>query len=157
NLGFGNLALMKERRAENQLALLELFRTQDRVAAEVVQAHAQAQSAVARLAEAQVGRKDAVGSVGKNYEGLKPRREGKLFKFAVRPQEAVASVQVLSQAYSDYYTAVADYDRAQFRLYRALGHPAQALASDDMSCPPPSHEALAPAEPLPTSAAVLGD
>ena len=44
----------------------------------------------------------------------------------VRPQEVVAAVQSLAQAYADYYAAVADYDRAQFRLYRALGHPAQA-------------------------------
>jgi hypothetical protein len=50
----------------------------------------------------------------------------------IRPQEAVAAVQALAQAYNDYYGAVADYDRAQFRLYRALGQPAQAL-----TCPPP--------------------
>ena len=49
----------------------------------------------------------------------------------VRPQEAVAAVQALAQAYNDFYGAVADYDRAQFRLYHALGNPAQALA-----CPP---------------------
>jgi hypothetical protein len=42
-------------------------------------------------------------------------------------------VQALAQAYNDYYGAVADYDRSQFRLYRALGHPAQALA--EASCP----------------------
>jgi len=35
----------------------------------------------------------------------------------------VAAVQVLGQAYDDYYATVADYDRAQFRLYHALGHP----------------------------------
>jgi hypothetical protein len=37
----------------------------------------------------------------------------------------VAAVQALGQAYSDYYAAVADYNRGQFRLYRALGQPAQ--------------------------------
>jgi hypothetical protein len=40
----------------------------------------------------------------------------------------VAAVGALAQAYVDYYGAIADYDRAQFRLYHALGHPAQALA-----------------------------
>jgi outer membrane protein TolC len=38
NLGLGNWALVQARKAENQLALVELFRTQDRVAAEVAQA-----------------------------------------------------------------------------------------------------------------------
>ena len=42
-------------------------------------------------------------------------------------QEVVASVQSLAQAYNDFYGAVADYARAQVRLYRALGHPAQEL------------------------------
>jgi hypothetical protein len=41
----------------------------------------------------------------------------------VRPQEAVASLQALAQAYTDYFTAVTDFNRAQFRLYRALGNP----------------------------------
>src|SRR5262249_27314289 len=45
--GLANRALVRQRAAENQLAALELFRVQDRVAAEVAQAHAQAQSAAA--------------------------------------------------------------------------------------------------------------
>ena len=43
----------------------------------------------------------------------------------MRPQEAVAAVQALAQAYADYYGAVADANRAQFRLYRALRRPAR--------------------------------
>ena len=42
----------------------------------------------------------------------------------VRPQEVIAAVQTLAQAYNDYYGAVGDFNRAQFRLYRALGYPA---------------------------------
>jgi hypothetical protein len=34
----------------------------------------------------------------------------------------------LDQAYRDYFGATADFNRAQFRLYRALGHPAEALS-----------------------------
>src|SRR5262249_30699262 len=41
NLGFGNCARIDERKAENRLSVLELFRLEDRVAAEVAQAHAQ--------------------------------------------------------------------------------------------------------------------
>src|SRR5262249_31348309 len=49
NLGLGNVALVRGRKAENQVAVLELFRVQDRIAAEVVQAHAQAHRAANRV------------------------------------------------------------------------------------------------------------
>jgi hypothetical protein len=118
-----------ERRAENRLAALELFRTQDRVAAEVAQAYAQAQAAADRLGDAEAGLKDAVESADKNLQGMGQTssvgRGG--IALVIRPQEAVAAVQALGQAYVDYFGAVADYDRAQFRLYRALGQPAQCL------------------------------
>src|SRR5262249_20984735 len=133
NLGLGNRARVNERRAENELAMVELMRVQDRVAAEVVQAHAQAQSASARLVEAEKELKDAVESANRNLEGFgqtqtvgRPTEGGRLL-LLIRPQEVVAAVQALAQAYTDFYGAVADHDRAQFRLYRALGHPAQAL------------------------------
>ena len=35
------------------------------------------------------------------------------------------------QAYINYYTTTNDYNRAQFRLFRALGYPAQGLACGD--------------------------
>jgi hypothetical protein len=48
-----------------------------------------------------------------------------------RPQEVVAALQQLQQAYINYYTSTNDYNRAQFRLFRALGYPAQGLACGD--------------------------
>ena len=51
----------------------------------------------------------------------------------VRPQEAVASVQALAQAYTAYYGAIADANRAQFRLYRALGQPAQCVVQTEQT------------------------
>jgi outer membrane protein TolC len=121
----GNLARMKEKRAENQAAVWELFRTQDRIAAEVKQAYDQAHSAAARLGYAEKEVKDAQDSLTKHFEGfMEPQRVGKVTILLIRPQEVQAAIQALAQAYSDYYGAVADYDRAQFRLYRALGNPA---------------------------------
>ena len=38
----------------------------------------------------------------------------------VRPQEAVAALQQLQQSYDNYFRSVNEYNRAQFRLYRAL-------------------------------------
>jgi outer membrane protein TolC len=138
NLGFLNQGLVRQRRAENQLAVLELFRTQDRVAAEVAQAYAQAQSAAARLGDAEEELRDAVDSADKNLQGLRGTGTGAALATLIRPQEVVAAIQALGQAYGHYYAAVADYDRAQFRLYHALGRPAQALPLAHGSCGPGS-------------------
>src|SRR5205823_1646476 len=104
----------------------ELFRLQDRVAAEVAQAYAQARSAASRLGKAEAGLKDAADSANKNLAGLGQTKTAggaapgsKVIVFVIRPQEVVAAVQALVQAYGDYYGAVGDYNRAQFRLYRA--------------------------------------
>jgi outer membrane protein TolC len=143
NLGFGNRALVHQRGAEAQVAELELFRTQDRVAAEVTQAYAQVRSAAARLRDGEVGLRDAVESATKNLSGMaETKSAGAAFLLVIRPQEVVASVQALAQAYTDYYGAVADYDRAQFRLYRALGQPAQWL--NVPGCPP---DPVSPGQP----------
>jgi outer membrane protein TolC len=126
NLGFGNRALVHQREAENRLAILDLFRIQDRVAAEVAQAHAQAQLSARRVAVAQHGVQSALNSANKNLVALgQTKGAGTQVMLLVRPQEAVAAVQALAQAYIDFYAAVADANRAQFRLYRALGQPAQ--------------------------------
>jgi len=79
--------------------------------------------------------KEAAEVAEKNIEGMNATRTvgegaGTTTLLIIRPLEVVAAVQALNLAYNDYYAAVADYDRAQFRLYRALGRPASAL-----SCP----------------------
>lgn len=139
NLLFGNAARVRERRSENQLAVLGLFGIQDRVAKEVAEAYAQVQSAAARVVKAERGLKNAVESANKNLQGLGQTNPAagtapgtKVIVLVIRPQEVVSAVQALAQAYSDYYGAVGDYNRGQFRLYRALGQPAQALGADGL-------------------------
>jgi outer membrane protein TolC len=135
NLGLGNRAAVRERQAENQQAVLQLFRTQDFVAAEIVQAHAQAVRAVNRLRHAELEVRNALETAEKNVAGLsQTRRVGEMLLLVFRPQEVVASIQALDQAYRDYYGAVADANRAEFRLYRALGRPAQCILEPS---PPP--------------------
>jgi outer membrane protein TolC len=129
SLGLGNRARVAERRAENEAAMLDLFRTQDRIAAEVVQSFAQVRAAAERLNEAEPAMREAIELASRSLEGLgQTRRVGDTVVLVVRPQEAVAAVQALAQANADFFSAVSDYNRAQFRLYRALGHPAQCLA-----------------------------
>lgn len=130
NLGFGNVARTQQRRAENRLAIVELFRVQDRVAAEVAQALARVNHASRRVKFAGEGVKQAVDSADKNLIALgQVRRVGETNQLVVRPQEALASVQALAQAYADYYGAIADFNRAQFQLYRALGYSSQCLSN----------------------------
>src|SRR5262249_54030736 len=103
-------------------------------------------------------------SAEKNLKGLGETKTAggatpgsKVTVLVIRPQEVVAAVQALSLAYTDYYGVVADYNRAQFRLYRALGQPAQALSgegsdlpSTPINCNPTDR--IAPRPPLPAEA-----
>jgi outer membrane protein TolC len=131
NLGFGNLALVRERQAQQQQALIELFKVQDMVAAEVVRAHAQVQSARLRVQQAEIGVKEAQITFAGNLRGLaETTRVGDILVLVTRPQEAVAALQQLSRAYDNYFVSIGDYNRAEFRLFRALGYAAEALACD---------------------------
>jgi outer membrane protein TolC len=159
NLGFGNRAAVREREAEQRQALLQLIRTQDRVTAEVVQALAQVRRAANRVKAAGEQVAHAAESADKNLRGLMPgKRIGDQLVLVIRPQEAVAAVAALDQAYRDYFAAVGDHNRAQFRLYRALGHPAHCLTSvparpaDLPSVPPANDPKELPPIPRPKEA-----
>jgi outer membrane protein TolC len=130
NFGLGNKARIDERRAEREVALLQLFKMQDIIAAEIVMAHSQWKAASERLAYAEPALKDALDTLQKNMDGLaQTRRVGNVLILVARPQEVVAALQALAQANTDYFAAVADFNRAQFRLYRATGQPAQCLTN----------------------------
>lgn len=149
NLGFGNVARTRLRDSEHRAAILQLLRRQDRVAADVAQAYAQAQQARRRVTIADREVRLAFDSYNKNLAGLgQVRRAGELVQTIIRPQEAIAAIQSLSQAYSDFFRAVADSNRAQFRLYRAMGQPAQLLEQrmerPASVMPPPPAEPLTP-------------
>jgi outer membrane protein TolC len=129
NMGFGNVALVRERRAEQEQTLIELFRVQDNVAAEIARIHAELEAAAARIPEAEAGVKEAQISFAGNLKGLsQTTRFGDLLTLVNRPQEVVAALQQLATAYENYFAAVNDFNRAQFRLYHALGYPAGIIA-----------------------------
>lgn len=153
NLGFGNLARVRQRESEYRAATLELFRIQDRVAAEVAQAYAQAQQSARRAVLAEREAKLALESFEKNLAGLgETRRVGELVQTIVRPQEVQAAVQALAQAYGNYYQAIADSNRAQFRLYRAMGQPAQLLGP---GLPAAASEQLSPPHSISLGAPII--
>jgi outer membrane protein TolC len=123
--------LIRQRSAQQQRALLDLFDTQDRVAEEVVQAHAQLEAAAAQVGEAATEVREASITLTGTRVGLRqPLPAGGLMQLINRPQEAVAALQQLNRAYDTYFTAVNGYNRAQFQLYRAIGYPARILICD---------------------------
>lgn len=129
NLGFGYQAKVRQQRGEVQLATVELFKVQDTVAAEVTQAKADVDSAVVRVAQAETGVKQALSTYSGNLRGMgQTQRFNDILSLINRPQEVVAALTQLQQAYVNYYATVADYNRAQFRLFYALGFPAEQIA-----------------------------
>ena len=87
----------------------------DRVAREIVEAHAQSESLRGQIAVAQSGIRVASESYRRNLERI---RGGQGL-----PLEVLQSLQALDQSCREYLRAVGDYDEWQFRLYRALGCP----------------------------------
>jgi outer membrane protein TolC len=131
NMGAGNRALVRERIAQQQRAGLDFANTQDQVAQDVVEAHAALEAATTEVQRAT----SAVSEAAITYKGTLTgigQTQGPGLVLVNRPQEAVAALIQLSRSYGLYFTAVNDYNRAQFQLYRALGYPARILVCD---CP----------------------
>jgi len=128
--GIGNLARIKQQRGEESGAIIQFYRTQDRVAAEVSEAQARLQSATARVSQANRALRTAVITFNGNFEGLRQTtRFGDVLVLVNRPQEAVYALVLMKLAIDEYFTTVAEYNRAQFELFHALGYPASEIAN----------------------------
>lgn len=131
NLGLGNRSAVRERAAEQQKSLIALFNTQDQVAQEVVQAHAQLEATAAQVGAAEQQVKEALLSFQGNLRGLSETRgAGDLLQLIIRPQEAIAALQQLNRAYENYYRTIAGFNQAEFQLYHALGYPSRNVAAE---------------------------
>ncbi|MGE5194591.1 MAG: TolC family protein [Deltaproteobacteria bacterium] len=119
NLGFGDRAARSEAQSRVQQAQSKEVAALDRVACEVVEAHAQVQSRKAQIATAQEGLRSAAASYERNLDRIK--------NVQGLPIEALQAIQALMQARREYLRALVGYNEAQFRLQRALGWPAEAL------------------------------
>jgi outer membrane protein TolC len=127
--GIGNLARVKQQRGMQSRAIIDLRKAQDMVAADVTRAHARAQSASARVIQADRALRTGIIAFNGTYEGLRQTmRFGDVLVLVNRPQEAVYSLQLMKIAFDEYFTTVAEYNRAQFDLFHALGYPAQEIA-----------------------------
>ena len=129
-LGLGNMARIKEQRGEQSVQIIELFKAQDAVAGDVVRAQARLQSAAVRVLQAERSMSKALITFEGNYEGLaQTKRFGNMLIQIYRPQEVTIALEHLMTAYNQYFATVADYNRAQFEMFHALGYPAREVAA----------------------------
>jgi hypothetical protein len=129
NMGMGNLAQIKAQRGMQSLAIVDLFDIQDHVSEEVNAAHARLQSAAVRVVQADRALRTGIITYNGTVEGLEHvSRFGDVLVLISRPQEAVYALQLLKRAFDEYFTTVAEYNRAQFELFRALGYPASEVS-----------------------------
>jgi outer membrane protein TolC len=115
NLGFGNLAIQRQRRAAIGLATADRLRAIDEVRREVADAFAlvaahrlEMSAATQRLNAARQGYRTEFART-RNLEG--------------RPIEVLDSVTTLAAARQELIAATIGYNQAQFQLFVALGQP----------------------------------
>ncbi|HTU25233.1 MAG TPA: hypothetical protein VMF30_07540 [Pirellulales bacterium] len=126
SMGLGNLAMIKRQRGAQSEAIVHLFKLQDTVAAEITQAQADMQSAAVRVVEAERTLQSSLATFRGSLEGLgQTRRFGDVLHQIYRPQEVAYALKLLTVAFDEYFATVADYNRAQFEMFHALGYPAQ--------------------------------
>ena len=118
NLGFTDLAIYHRRQAENRTADIDLVRVQVQVAADVVTSYETRAAAAAQITKAQQFVTESIESLELNFTNI---RRGAGLPGATRPIEVLQPIQALAQARLDYLDSVLAYNRAQFRLVRAMG------------------------------------
>lgn len=118
HLGFADRAVMRRSAAEKRTADLELVQTEARVAADVASAYEQRLTSSLQIAESRETVTEAVESLNLNLINL---QEGAGLPRSTRPIEVLQPIQALTQARLDYLDSVIAYNRAQFRLKRAIG------------------------------------
>jgi hypothetical protein len=144
--GIGNLARIKAERGEQSRAIIDLRVAQDKVAAEVMRALAHVQSAAQRVSQAERSLRTGMITFSENFEGLQQTtRFGDILVLAFRPMEVVYALDLLRIAFFEYFNTVAEYNRAQFELFHALGYPAQELS---VRRPPGAIEPVETARPI---------
>jgi hypothetical protein len=88
------------------------------------------QSAAARVLKADRSLRTGLITYNGQVEGLKQiSRFGNVLVLINRPQETIYALQLLNLAFEEYFATVAEYNRAQFDLFHALGYPAQEVTT----------------------------
>ena len=125
NLGFGEQAARNDAGSVVRQAQVRRLAVMDQVAREVTEAAVQSEARRRQIEIARQGVQAAVDSHRRNLARIEAAKG--------LPIEALQSVQALAFAQREYLRALADYDAAQFTLYRARSAGLRGSTS-----PPPS-------------------
>jgi outer membrane protein TolC len=121
NLGFGNAAEVRAQRAVTDETYFRLVEVQAQVGAEISEAAKLAGARFATLNDAQ----EAIKQATEMYRKL---RESSFQMLGTQGRldalEALTAIQALNQSRVQYLDEVLEFNRAQFRLFTALGQPA---------------------------------
>jgi len=120
NMGLGNVALQRLRRGELHERVLELEALRDTIAAEVVAAAADVTSYRRQI---EIGQ-ESITAAEQSYQ----LNEQRIRASEGLPIELLQSISALAEARNAYTESVANYNRSQYRLLRALGNPASVPA-----------------------------
>jgi hypothetical protein len=141
NFGTGETAAREAARSRLEQSKLLQVQRMDRVAREIMEAHAQTESLHGQIAVAESG----IGVANESYQrNLERIRGGQGL-----PLEVLQSIQALDQSRREYLRASGDYDEWQFRLYRSIRRaiPGEARTVKYPSRPPfvyLGHQAICP-------------
>jgi hypothetical protein len=136
NLGFGNLAEVRETQALYRQAQLRQIQIADRVIAQVVQADQQVQGWRRRVDITHSSLFGPNGElVGDVFQSLRLNFE-RVRGAEGRPLEVLDSIRSLNDLLEAYGSAMSDYERARFRLLVVVGIPPVDMLPGAPKAPP---------------------
>jgi outer membrane protein TolC len=118
NMGLGNKSLIDIARARAKSADFEEQTTLDRVRHEVAEAFVRTHIRFAEITTRARGVRSGIDGFQEDYGRVQGRGDKKAL-----PIELLDSLRRLAAERRDYLEAIADYNKAQFELYVALGRP----------------------------------
>jgi outer membrane protein TolC len=116
-LGYGEQAARAAAQSKVEQARWRQVQVMDQTASEIAEAFVQVESRRRQMALARSG----IAAAQDSYR----RNAARILDALGLPIEALQSIQALDNAQRQYTQTVADFNRAQFRLHRALGWPIQ--------------------------------
>ena len=114
NLGFGTQAAIETSESQYQSAHYRLQRLRDQITTEIIQMYHAVAAQRERITLAETSVQEALESLDQNNARIRGL-EG-------LPLEALQSVQAVAQANADWLNAIVDFNQAQVRMLRAIGH-----------------------------------
>lgn len=126
NLGCGNRNEVAAQRALADQSRYAVLEEDARLAAEITEAAAISAARAESLGFTRDAYKEAITNFGIISDGAFGALDAPKFFDSVRPLQAIQSI---NSAWLDYLTAVIEYNRAQYRLFTALGQPPRSAES----------------------------